>query len=85
MICAYLEINSPSISQAIERAIRRGAREVRVVPYFVLSGRHVSEHIPAIIRQARKRHGPKVTIGLRPYLGFDERIVAVVKERAGVR
>ena len=79
--CAYLEINTPSIPNAVRRAAREGAREIRIVPYFVLSGRHTREHIPQIVSAERKRLGKKTKILLRPFLGFDERIVAVVKDR----
>ena len=78
--CAYLEINPPSISAAIGEAASRGAREIRVLPYFVLSGRHVNEHIPQTIRRARKKN-PSVRIKLCAYLGYDKRIVDVVQDR----
>ena len=80
MRCAYLEINSPSIADAIGQAAARGAGEVRVLPYFVLSGRHVNKHIPQIVRQARKKN-PGVRIKLCSYLGYDPRIVDVVRDR----
>jgi sirohydrochlorin ferrochelatase len=79
--CAYLEINSPSISEAIRQAVRRGAREVRVLPYFLLAGNHVRKDIPAIIASERKRQRSKTRIFLRPYLGYDPKIVSVVRER----
>ncbi len=79
--CAYLEITAPSIPEAIGRAVREGARDVRVVPYFVLSGRHIREHIPQIVAGERARWKGKAKIVLCPYLGYDERIVAVVKDR----
>ena len=79
--CAYLEISGPSIPDAIEEAISEGAREVRILPYFVLSGRHIREHIPGIVSAEKKRWGKKARIVLCPYLGFDERIAAVVKAR----
>jgi sirohydrochlorin cobaltochelatase len=79
--CAYLEINAPSIAQAVRRSVRGGAREVRILPYFLLTGNHVQKDIPRIVRQARREHGSKARIRLCPYLGYDERIVAVVKDR----
>ncbi len=81
VICAYLEIDSPSISKAIELAVTGGFNEVRVFPYFVHTGGHVLRHIPEIVRRAAKRHGPGVKIKLCPYLGFHEKIVSVVRER----
>lgn len=81
VVSAYLEINAPSIPKAIEICIRKGAREVRVLPYFLLSGRHVTEHIPAIVAEARQKHRDAAKIVLCPYLGFDKKIVSVVNER----
>ena len=79
--CAYLEINSPSIPEAVESAVRDGSREVRVLPYFLLSGRHIREDIPRIVSEERGRWKNKAKIVLCPYLGFDPRIVEVVRER----
>ena len=79
--CAYLEINRPSISEAIEKAARSGAREIRVLPYFVLAGKHVVRDIPKIVSEARRKHGRKIKIKLCPYLGYDERIVGVARDR----
>lgn len=82
--CAYLEINTPSIPEAIDRAARAGSRDIRVLPYFLLTGRHVLEDIPRIILEAKKKH-PKTAIRLCPYLGYDERIVAVARDRLRTR
>ena len=79
--CAYLEITRPSIPQAVKSAVRSGAREIRLVPYFVLSGRHIREHIPQIAREERARWKKTTKVTLCPYLGYDKRIVEVVKER----
>ena len=78
--CAYLAINSPSIREAIRRSALAGAAEVRVLPYFLLSGKHVTRHIPQIV-SASKKNFPDIKISLRPYLGYDDRIVSVVKKR----
>lgn len=78
---AYLEITRPSISEAIDRLVKKGAAEIRVLPYFVLSGRHVASDIPAIIARARERCRGSTRIVLCPYLGYHPKIVSVVKER----
>lgn len=80
---AYLEVNSPSIPEAVASAVGEGAREVRILPYFILKGKHVVKDIPGIVREARVRHGRSVRIRLCPYLGYDERIVEVVRRRLG--
>lgn len=79
--CAYLEITSPSIGEAIDRCVAKKAREIRVLPYFVLGGRHVKTHIPEIIAKAREKHRGASKIILCPFLGFDERLVLLAKKR----
>lgn len=83
--CAFLEINSPSIPNAIDMAIQDGAKEVRVLPYFLLTGRHVVNDIPRIIRDAKEHHGKRAKIVLCPYLGFDNKLVELVQERINQR
>ena len=79
--CAFLEAARPSIPEAIDRCIKRGASEVRVLPYFVLTGKHVIHDIPKIIQEASQRHASVAKIILCPYLGYHEKIVSVVKQR----
>ena len=79
--CAYLEIASPSIDLAIDRCVEKKMRQIRVLPYFVLTGRHVKSHIPQIIKRARKKYRGIADIALCPYLGYDEKIVALAKKR----
>ena len=80
--CGFLEAAEPSIPRAIRECIDRGAKEVRVLPYFVLSGKHVMSDIPRIVADAARRHR-SAKIVLRPYLGYHSKIVSVVKERLG--
>lgn len=79
--CAYLEIASPSISEAIEHLARSGATTIILVPYFVLGGRHVGRDIPNFLRLAKKQYRGKVRLMLAPYLGFDERLAELVMRR----
>jgi len=65
---AFLETAEPSITNAVEAAVRAGAREILVLPYFLSAGRHVVEDIPAEVERERRKH-PEVCIRLTPYLG----------------
>lgn len=66
--CAFLELAEPSIPDGIECAIRNGAEEVVVLPYFLSAGRHVAKDIPEQVRAKRNEY-PNVTIRLVPHLG----------------
>ena len=79
--CAYLEINPPSIPEAIRQATAAGANDIRVLPYFLLSGRHTREDIPRIIRNEKTQHEKSIDITLCKYLGYDKNIVQVVRQR----
>ncbi len=81
VVCAYLEISRPSIEKAIAGCVARGVRQIRVLPYFLMAGRHVNSHIPQIIAGARKKHGRWVRIILCPYLGYDKKVVELTKQR----
>lgn len=77
---AFLEICTPDIPGGIELCLEEGADEIVVVPYFVQAGRHVVEDIPRIVASLQEKH-PTKSIRLASYLGFDERLVDVVRER----
>ena len=87
VLAAFLEIESPTIPEAIHEVLTRGAEEVLLVPYFVQAGRHVTEHIPALLREAQAKY-PKKTIQLTRHLDFDDRMIEIVEDRireAGIR
>ena len=81
VICAYLETTSPSIQQAIDVCVRRRARKIYVLPYFLLMGMHTQADIPRIVSLARKKHQGKAKIILCPYIGYHDKIVSVVRQR----
>ena len=81
--CAFLEVSRPSIPEAVRLCVRRGPRQVRVLPYFVLTGKHVTRDIPRIVAETARTHRGRSRVVLRPYLGYHEKIVSVVRERIG--
>ncbi len=67
----FLEIASPSLTEAVDHAIERGARDISVFPYFLNSGNHVLRDIPAMIDHLKRQH-PTCEITMLPYVGaFD--------------
>jgi sirohydrochlorin ferrochelatase len=65
---AFLELADPSIDEAIDEAVGRGAREVVVLPYFLAAGTHVARDVPQIVRDRQRAH-PNVHIRLADHLG----------------
>jgi len=53
---AHMELAVPSIADAFDACVARGARTVVVSPYFLLPGRHWSDDIPALTDEAAARH-----------------------------
>lgn len=77
---AHMELAGPSLAEALGRCAER-AEEVVVVPYFLGPGRHTRRDIPRLVEEARRAH-PGVHVRIGEPLGFDERLVDVVLDRA---
>lgn len=56
IIGCFLEIASPTIPEALEIAVKKGARDIVVAPLLLFPGRHALEDIPAIVRETARRH-----------------------------
>ena len=56
MAGAFLEIAKPSIPEAIETCAEEGAGQIVVLPLMFFPGKHVKEHIPTFIQDARKKY-----------------------------
>ncbi len=79
--CCYLEITAPSVPAAISTCVKDGAEEILILPYFLLMGNHVKSDIPNLVRAAQNQYRSRAKIKLSPYLGYDPKILAVVKRR----
>jgi sirohydrochlorin ferrochelatase len=78
---AFLEIAAPLIPDAIRRLIKNGAHEVVVVPYFLSSGRHLVEDIPAEVNIVRTEY-PNIKITIAPYLGAADEMADILFKQA---
>ncbi len=87
---AHMELAEPSIAQAFDRCVQRGATRVVVMPYFLGPGRHWKHDIPRLAADAAKAH-PGVSylvtapIGLHPLMGnvIESRIEHCLQHAAG--
>ena len=70
---AHMELASPSIAEAFNRCVERGARRIVIAPYFLAPGKHWNEDIPQLAAQAAQPH-PHIQymvaapIGLHPLM-----------------
>ncbi len=78
---AHLELAAPTIAQGFEACVRRGARRVIVLPYFLGPGRHVSDDIPRQVGEAASAH-PGVGWNVAEPLGIEAKLVALARDRA---
>ena len=79
---AFLELADPDIPAGAAACVRRGATEVRMLPYFLSMGTHVADDL----RKFRDRFAdqyPGVTFTVCPPLGLHPKLVEVAFERLG--
>ncbi len=80
----FLECNAPLISDAIDACVSQGATEITAVPYFLHTGTHVADDLPALLDDAQVRHS-FVTFKLGRYLGASPILADILLERAQER
>lgn len=78
---AFLELAEPSIPQGIQQCIDAGATAITILPYFLNSGRHVTEDIPEEIAKGRE-YAPEVEIQLMPHIGAANGMIALLVDAA---
>jgi len=77
---AHMELASPTISEAIDKAVASGATKIIVQPYFLLPGKHWHEDLPRLCQAAANKH-PALEWSLTPPLGQSEKMLDVIQER----
>lgn len=66
--CAYLELSTPSLLDAVQALVDQGCTQVRVVPMFLGVGKHVREDLPVMLQALRDAH-PHVAFEPLPAVG----------------
>ncbi|HEY8431090.1 MAG TPA: CbiX/SirB N-terminal domain-containing protein [Sandaracinaceae bacterium] len=77
---AHLELAPPTIAEGFDACVAAGANEVVVVPVFLAPGRHASEDVPRLAREAAERLG--VAWRVADVLGADPLLAELVLARA---
>lgn len=81
VVCAYLELSEPSLTQAVDQLVQQGAVGVTVVPMFLGTGKHARADLPVLVEQLRAKH-PSVRLHVQPAVGEDPRVAALMAEIA---
>lgn len=65
---AFLELQPPSLADAITELAATGHRAIHVAPLFMAQGGHLKKDVPALLAEIGKRQ-PALTIELLPAIG----------------
>jgi sirohydrochlorin ferrochelatase len=81
---AYLELIEPSLLQSIDKTINNGVSNITVLPYFLNSGKHVTQHIPSIVKTAIEKY-PDCEITLSTSIGMSQNMPKLILEQAKLK
>ena len=81
VLCAYLELCTPSLADAARQLTTQGATQVTVVPMFLGTGKHAREDLPLLVQELRAAH-PGVQFHVQAAIGEDPRMTALMAEIA---
>jgi sirohydrochlorin ferrochelatase len=74
---AHMELEPPTLADAIDACATSGAREVIVCPYFLAPGSHSTDDIPRLARAAAARH-PGLAVRVSEPLGAHPKLAELV-------
>lgn len=77
---AFLEMAEPGLGRAIDEAVRAGARRVVVLPYFLTTGVHLRQDLPALLARERAAH-PEVEFLMSESLEGHPLLPSILLER----
>lgn len=77
---AHMELAQPDIATAFRRCVERGADHVVVFPYFLSPGRHWSEDVPALVKDAAAPFADVTWLVTAPF-GLHPDISAIIADR----
>lgn len=81
VICAYLELCSPSLPEAASQLVAQGVSHITVVPMFLGTGKHAREDLPALVKELHGAH-PSTEFAVQPAIGEDPRMTALMADIA---
>jgi len=86
--CAFMQINKPSIPEALEAAAEAGVEELIVQPVFLTRGVHTELDIPELLNLPRgsrlgtiELKGRKILIKYGKPIDKDDRLLEILKDR----
>jgi len=80
----HMELAKPTIAQAFDECVSKGAEHIVIHPYFLAPGRHSTQDIPRMVKEAAKDH-PEISYQVTKPLGIHDNIIEVILERARIQ
>ncbi len=80
----HMELAEPTIEQAFKDCAAKGATDITVHPYFLAPGRHSTQDIPRMVKEAAKNY-PDISYSVTDPLGIHDKIIEVILERASTK
>lgn len=80
IIGASLQFNNPDLEEAVGLLIDRGVKEIIIAPYFLFTGRHLTEHLPQDLDKLRKAY-PGTTFMVTDNLGLQDYFIELMSRR----
>ena len=80
VLAAYMEMVSPSLSEAMTTAVAKGACTILVIPCLLFQGMHVHADIPQLIQTFASTH-PGITVRMGRAIGADPLLTAILHAR----
>lgn len=81
---AFLEIADTLIPDGIEQCAKAGATEIVIMPYFLNSGKHVTQDIPNVIIAIKPQY-PDISIQVTPHIGASSVMADLVLQTASTK
>lgn len=82
VIASFLELADPDIPTGATECVNQGAQEVRMLPYFLSAGSHVTRDLERFRSEFAERHAG-VRFVLCPPIGLHPLLIDVLMQRLG--
>lgn len=79
--CAFLELATPPLPDVVTELVNANARQITIMPYFLNSGSHVTQDIPALLAAAEAEH-PQCEFRLAAAIGTYEGMPELILQSA---
>lgn len=76
----YIEFYHPSLEEGIALLLQQAISTVVIVPLFLTTGKHLYQHIPAMIDKLRVIY-PDVQFVLTEHIGPDSLLLKIIEKR----